>query len=295
MNSQQYFQSTSLSCQLKAARQELASFRSGEAYVKLRAEYESILREQRLTIKKLQKERDGFSFSRKEITRQWMEVLEDLQKEHEKETAKLKKTIAELLDIVASLKNLNDELDKKRKKALAHYYETASKLEDAQGMIVKLTAQANRDYENSSLPSSKCIGRKKITNNREKTGRKPGAQSGHPHHPRKRMEPDATIKIASEEKWEGDPGYIPTGNIVSRQVIGVCVTPVVTEYQTMGFYDKKKGRNVHAAFPAEVTDDVNYDGSIKAFLFLLNSRCNVSMEKTAQFVQTSLTAHCRRV
>lgn len=29
---------------------------------------------------------------------------------------------------------------------------------------------------------------------------------------------------------------------------------------------------------------MNYDGSMKAFLFLLNSRCNVSLEKTAQFV-----------
>lgn len=32
-------------------------------------------------------------------------------------------------------------------------------------------------------------------------------------------------------------------------------------------------------------DDVNYDESMKALLFLLNSRCNVSLEKTAQFVR----------
>ena len=41
---------------------------------------------------------------------------------------------------------------------------------------------------------------------------------------------------------------------------------------------------MHAAFPAGVADDVNYDASMKAFLFLLNSRCNVSLEKTARFV-----------
>lgn len=90
-----------------------------------------------------------------------MEVLHDVHKEHEGEEQKLKKVIAELLDIVASLKKRNDELDEKRKKALSDYYEAASALEDAQGLIMKLTAQANRDYENSSLPSSKCIGRKK--------------------------------------------------------------------------------------------------------------------------------------
>ena len=50
----------------------------------MRADYEKIIRDRDLTIKRLQKERDEFSFSRKEITRQWMEVLEDVEKEYEK-------------------------------------------------------------------------------------------------------------------------------------------------------------------------------------------------------------------
>ena len=284
MDNRQYFLTTSLSYQLRAAQRELASFRSGEAYVKLRADYEKIIRDQNLTIKKLRQERDDFSFSRKKITRQWVEVLEDVQKEHEKEVKKLKKFIAELLDMVASLKKLNAKLDEKRKKALHDYYEAASKLEDAQGLIVKLTAQVNHNYENSSLPSSKCIDRKKITNNREKTGRKPGAQPGHPHHPRKPLKPDKIVEIQTEEKLKDNSRYVPTGNIVSRQAIGIAVVPVVTEYHAVEFHDKKKGRKVHSAFPGGVTDDVNYDESMKAVLFLLNSRCNVSLEKTAQFV-----------
>lgn len=284
MNDREYFLTTSLSYRLRAAQQELASFRSGEAYVKLRTDYENIIRDQNLTIKRLRKERDDFSFSRKEIIRQWMEVLEDTQKEHEKEVKKLKKIIRELLDMVASLKNRNAELDEKRKKALNDYYEAATKLEDAQGLMVKLTAQVNHNYENSSLPSSKCINRKKITNNREKTGKKPGAQQGHPHHPRKPMKPDKVVEIPTEEKLKDNPRYVPTGNVISKQVIGIAVVPVVTEYCAMEFLDKKKGRKAHSAFPAGVTDDVNYDESMKAVLFLLNSRCNVSLEKTAQFV-----------
>lgn len=285
MNNQQYFQTTSLSYRLKAAQRELDAFRSGEAYVKLRKDYENIIRSLHTEIKKLQHERDAFSFSRKEITKQWMDVLEDVQKEQEKEVKKLKKTIVELLDIIASLKNRNAELDEKRKKALHDYYETAAKLEDAQGMIVKLTAQVNHNYENSPMPSSKCIGRKKITNNREKTGKKPGAQKGHPHHPRKPVKPDKIVEIQTEEKLKDSSRYIPTGKIVSRQTIGIAIVPVVTEYHALEFYDKKKGRKVHAAFPGGVTDDVNYDASMKAMLFLLNSRCNVSLEKTAQFVK----------
>lgn len=284
MTSSEYFRTTSLSYRLRAAERELASFRSGKAYVKMRADYEKIIRDRDLTIKRLQKERDEFSFSRKEITRQWMEVLEDLQKEQEREVKKLKKVIVELLDMVASLKNRNTELDEKRKKALSDYYEAATKLEEAQGLIAKLTAQVNHNYENSSLPSSKCIDRKKITNNREKTGKKPGAQPGHPHHPRKPMKPDKVVEVPVEKELEDNPRYVPTGKTISRQVIGLTVIPVVTEYHTVEFYDKKKGRKVHSAFPAGVTNDVNYDESLKAMLFLLNSRCNVSLEKTAQFV-----------
>ena len=85
MNDRKYFFTTSLSYQLKAARRELADFRSGEVYRKLRADYEKIIRERDQTIKKLQKELDALSFSRREITSQWMDVLEDVQKEHEKE------------------------------------------------------------------------------------------------------------------------------------------------------------------------------------------------------------------
>lgn len=284
MNDQQYFMITSLSYQLKDAKRELQAFRSGEAYVKLRKDYESEIRSLNATIKKLRKERDDFSFSRKEITRQWMDVLEDMQKEHEKETVRYKKTIAELLDIIVSLKNRNAELDEKRKKALSDYYEEAVKAADAQGIITKLTAQVNHNYENSSLPSSKCINRKKIMNNREKTGRKPGAQPGHPHHPRKNMKPDKIVEVQTAENLKDSSRYVPTGGIVSKQVIGIAAVPVVTEYHAAEFYDKKKGRKVHSAFPAGVADDVNYDESIKAVLFLLNSRCNVSLEKTAQFV-----------
>ena len=65
-------------------------------------------------------------------------MLEDVQREHEKEIKKLKKVIAELMELVASLRNRNTELDEKRKKALSDYYETAVKLEEAQGLILKL-------------------------------------------------------------------------------------------------------------------------------------------------------------
>ena len=99
---------------------------------------------------------------------------------------------------MASLKNRNAELVEKRKQALSDYYKTASELEEAQGLILKLTAQVNRNYENSSLPSSKCIGRKKSQTTGRKRRKNRGAQAGHPHHPRKTMEPDRVVGIEAE-------------------------------------------------------------------------------------------------
>ena len=283
MNDHEYFLNTSLSYQLKAARRELADFRSGAVYQKMRDDYEDIIRSQKREMEKLRRERDGLSFTRKEITRQWTEVMDDLVREHEKEVKKLKKTIAELMDIIASLTNRNTELDGQRKELLHKFYETASHLEDARDLIVKLKAQASHNYENSSLPSSKCIERKKITNNREKTGKKPGAQPGHEHHPRKKLTPTRTVGIAPDEKYQDTSRYTPTGKNITKQVIGVAVHAVVTQYSTPEFYDRKTGHRVHSAFPDGVTDDVNYDESLKTFAFLLNNRCNVSKDKGTHF------------
>lgn len=284
MSGRQELLINSLSCQLKAAPRELAALRSGESCARMRREYEAVIREKDRAIEMLRKERDGFSFSRKQITRQWQEVLEDVQAEYEKEIQRLKKLMLELLDLIASLENRNRELDEKRKEALHNYCETARMLEEAQGMILKLQAQVNHNYENSSLPSSKCIGRRKITNNRERTGRKPEAQEGHPHHGRKPLKADRVVEIAPEERFQDTSRYQATGETVTRQVVGVAVMPVVTEYRTAQYYDRKRGRLVHSAFPQGVENDVNYGESVKAFLFLMNNRCNVSPEKTSRFL-----------
>ena len=94
-----------------------------------------------------------------------------------------KKTKQELQEMekraLKAEKQRDDALDKV--KELQHqFYETAVRLEEEQGKNLKLRAQINRDYEKFFYPFfQKHSGRKKITNSREKTGRKPGGQPGH--------------------------------------------------------------------------------------------------------------------
>ena len=58
----------------------------------------------------------------------------------------------------------------------------------------------------------------------------------------------------------------------------------VTEYHADVYYNAKTGERVHAAFPDGVINDVNYDGSIRAFLFLLNNDCCASIDESRKFL-----------
>ena len=74
----------------------------------------------------------------------------------------------------------------------------------------------------------------------------------------------ARVKAEKEEKLKDNTRYVPAGKVISRQAVGIAIVPVVTKYHTAEFYDKKKGRKAHSAFSAGVSDDVNYDESMKA-------------------------------
>lgn len=58
----------------------------------------------------------------------------------------------------------------------------------------------------------------------------------------------------------------------------------VTEYQADIYYNSKTGERIHTLFPKGVVDDINYAGSIKAFLFLLNNDCCTSIDKSRKFL-----------
>ena len=207
--------------------------------------------------------------------------LRELEQAKRKAEQELKKMEKRALD---AEKQRDDALDKAKEIRL-QYYETAAELEEERGKNLKLRAQINRDYENSSIPSSKSIKRKKIANSREKTGRKPGGQPGHPGHRRKKQEPtQPVILLPAPEKVLEDSDFKKAGRTIIKQMAGFQVYLNVREYHADVYYNTKTGERVHAAFPDGVVDEVNYDGSIRAFLFLLNNDCCVSIDKSRRFL-----------
>lgn len=271
----------SLKLQLIAARKRIAALESGDMFRRMVESYEKQLYLHRKLIKKLRKELTDAHLETIRVRNIWWDALIEAQKGYEKSLSDIeKKEESQKWDALRERdKAFEGEKEWRRK-----FYEAASELEEEKGKNLKLRAQINRDY-NSSIPSSKSKNHKKISNGREHTGRKPGAQPGHPGHKRKKQTPtQARIVLPPPEQVMQNPDFKKTRRSIVKQMIGIRLLLDVQEYQADIYYNSKTGERVHAAFPEGVVNDVNYDGSIKAFLFLLNNECCVSIDKWRQFL-----------
>lgn len=123
-----------------------------------------------------------------------------------------------------------------------------------------------------------------MPNTREASGRRPGGQPGHAHHPRRRPEPARVVEIADPEGWADDPDLYRTGDTLSKVVVSARVVVEATEYVAGVWRRRSTGGRCHAPFPGGVTDEVTYDGSCKALAFLLNNECCASIPKTSRFL-----------
>ena len=276
---------TSLEYRLKAASAEAAAFKSGKKYLDMQEKHEKTVRSLERRIKEQEKE---LAEARREtimIRNQWFEVFEDLEKEFNRKRSDASKEIEQLKKRLSKTEGQLDAALEKVKEQRLERYKLETELEEEKGRNLQLRAQMNRDYENSSLPSSLSIKHKKIQNSREKTGRKPGGQPGHAGHSRKRQVP-STVPILLQPPQEAveDPDFKKTSKTIVKQLVNVRVQLEVTEYHADVYYNAKTGERIHAEFPCGITEDVNYGGSVKAFLFLLNHDCCTSIDKSRRFL-----------
>ena len=256
----------SLQYKVKALKAENAAFKSGDKYRQMEDQHK---KENARNARIIARQKKEIADAHKEtvtVRNVWMDMTDLMAKEIEK------------LEHMVS--NLNESVHKEK----TEKYEALVALEEEREKNRKLQAQLNRDFENSSKPSSMSPNHKKITNNREKTGRKPGGQPGHKGHVRKRRVPDKVVSIEPSSNYLDTSKYRATGAIIRKQMVGLRVTIETVEYETPEFVEIATGKKVHMPFPAGVVDDVNYDGSIRAFAFLLNNICNVSIGNVSKFL-----------
>jgi chromosome segregation ATPase len=195
VNKTAYEYMTNLQYKVADLTEQIQSFKSGEKYLRLEKYREDCICAKDREIKKLKIELAEVRVQYTDVRNNWLEVIEDMEKEHAK-ALNQKDCIIDTLK--QQLWNAQNTINGQKEKFLAQkkeLYQVLTELEDEKGKVLNLKAQINRDYENSGIPSSMKPNRKKITNNREKTGRKPGGQPGHKGHRRRKYTPTRTLEI----------------------------------------------------------------------------------------------------
>ena len=280
-----YEQMTTLQYRCRCLSKQVEDFRSGEKYRQMEEAYKKLLRFHNKEIKRMEYELSKAHSETVTVRKYWGEVMDDLEKEHRKEVCRLLAEIKHLKKENLKLTAQRDEAKDKYRQRNREYYAIASELLEEKEKNKKLMAQVNRDFENSSIPSSlQKAGRKKIPNSREKTGRKPGGQKGHKGHCRKKHAVTESHEIPAPEKYSGSPDYYETGRVIRKQKVAVKMSVTVTEYFTKEYRSRITGARVHAPFPEGYVNEVNYDGTVKAFAFLLGNECNVSHAKIKKLI-----------
>lgn len=271
---------TSLQYEVRALRAQIKAYESGEAYHSMKAECDRQLREKDRIIASLKKELSESHRGIVTMRNNWMQVFEDMEKEHKKALSKAARDLSAMTTRALKAESSRDQWQDKWKQQQSILYAALTEVEELKEQNKKLTAQVNRDFENSSLPSSlQGPKRKKIPNSRVKTGRKPGGQPGHKGHCRKKHVPTEAHEIPAPEKYRNNPDYYETGRMIRKQKVIIQVTVKVIEYMTKEYRNRITGARVHASFPEGYVNEVNYDGTVKALAFLLSNECNVSHGK----------------
>lgn len=271
---------SALQYEVRALRAQVQAYKSGEAYRSMKEDYERQLREKDRIIAAQKKEIAAAHQDVINMRNNWMQVFDDMEKEHKKALSKAAHSLSEMTERAFRAEASRDQWHDKWKEQQAALYAALTEVEELKELNRKLTAQVNMDFENSSLPSSlQGPKRKKIPNSREKTDRRPGGQPGHKGHCRKKHVPTETHEIPAPEKYVDSPDYYETGKIIRKQKVFVEMSVKVIEYTTKEYRSRITGARVHAPFPEGYTNEVNYDGSIKALAFLLSNECNVSHGK----------------
>jgi putative transposase len=186
----------------KILKKDIADFKSGERFKQIQREYQKLIDEYRRQIKQLNLVIEGLHKNVKNAWRWCEEAYEDALKELHASMQEMKRALKEkekkwLLserDMEQALSKITD--------LCRENSELKTQLDDEKGRNKKLLAQLNRDYENSSIPSSQSRNRSKIPNNRECTGRKPGAQLGLPIMVERNRYQLRSFAFRNQKRWQ---------------------------------------------------------------------------------------------
>lgn len=189
---------------------------------------------------------------------------------------------------IADLEKQIAERDKK----IADLYKKIADLER------QLSAR-NKDSTNSSKPPSSDgpAAPKRIHPQRQKTGRKPGGQAGHPGHHRSLLPPEQvsqTVPVLPDRckhcgrEFPGDARSLRTEGEAHRHQVTELpeIRPDVTEYQCPNVVCPDCGKTTRAPIPEEVRD--HFGPRLTAFVAYLTAVCRIPRRGVEELLGTAL-------
>lgn len=193
-------------------------------------------------------------------------------------------------DMIKKCDDLSSEIKEERKKSQKEKRELNEKIEKLESKVQKLEKEneklrddndrlkkiINNNSDNSSKPPSTDI-KKNIPNNREKSNKTKGGQTGHKGTGLKKSEIVKKIKNKEIEHKIINVGK-PQGEFVSKYIIDIEVRAIAKEYR---FYKDEKGKyNI----PKEFKTDVQYGSEVKTLCTILNTEGIVAIDRLTKLV-----------
>jgi transposase len=162
-------------------------------------------------------------------------------------------------------------------------------LDELTQRVKKLEDQVAKQSRNSSKPpSSDGLSKPRTRSLRRSEGRKPGGQEGHPGHTLTMRETADRIelhRVGNCPHCATDLSDVAVSDYKRRQVFDVPPVQIeVTEHQAAIKYCPNCHHQVQAAFPAGVTQPVQYGPRLKAQASYLNSYHFIPIARTCELL-----------
>ena len=172
--------------------------------------------------------------------------------------------------------------------------ETRKLLAEKDAVIAELKSRLDKNSQNSSKPPSSDGYRKaRPVSNREKTGRKPGAQPGHPGAGLKIPQADRIEEVAHRpEECAGCPLFGSCAKVTPgavRNEIDAEINIILRRhYQESYVCPRRGGAVVSGKFPEGIASSVQYGAGIKALAATLNTEGMMSVQRIHDFLSAAL-------
>ena len=193
----------------------------------------------------------------------------------------LQETIEQVEKLTAEIRELKS----------SHQMEIASLKKEIEGLRIentalkaenqKLKAIINKDSGNSSKPPS-SDGFKKIHNSREKTGRKPGGQTGHPGTVPILFENPENIILHKQERCGCGGNVVYPDEYQAKQIVELEIRAKVTEHRCYTGVCADCNARIKNSMP--LNDIITYGENVKAFVCMLSNEGLVSINRIKTMV-----------